>query len=73
MTKYFYDVKQGDVLSFEKECLVSFKTGIAGGKFIFKCETDSRDYDTKYRLKIKETHTRLVGKNPYFIQAWRIN
>lgn len=73
MRKYVYDVKKGDVISFEKACLVGFRTHVAGGQFILECETDSRDYDTKYRLKIKETHTRLVGKNPYFIQAWRIN
>lgn len=72
MRKCFYDVKTGDVLSFEKECLVGFRTYIGRGKFIFECETESREYDTSYRLKIKETHARLINKNPYFIQAWRM-
>lgn len=72
MTKCLYDVKDGDVISFEKECLVGFQTYIGGGQFILKCETASRDYDTSYRLKVKETHTQLVGKNPYYIQALRM-
>lgn len=72
MAKYLYDVKNGDVLSFEKECIVGFRTHIAGGKFILEYETESRDFDTSYRLKIKETHARNMGALHYFIQAWRM-
>lgn len=73
MKKYLYDVNPGDVISFEKECLVGFRTHIAGGQFILEIETESRDYDTSYRLKIKERYTRDPNKDRYFIQAWRIN
>lgn len=73
MTQHEYDLTKGNVISLKGECIVSFRTYISGGRFVFQYETESRDYDTSYRLKIKETHCRYGFKKRYFIQARRIN
>lgn len=72
--KSVYLSEIGDVLSFEKECVVSFRTLFLGfGKgLVLEYETESRDYDTSYRLKLKETHSKHLYKNDYFIQLRRI-
>lgn len=72
MRKYVYDVTNYDVISLKGECIVSFRTYISSGRFMLEYETESRDYDTSYRLKIKETHSRLPYKSEYFIQVRRM-
>lgn len=72
--KSVYVSEIGNVLSLEKECVVSFRTLLPrnGKGLVLEYETESRDYNTSYRLKIKETHSTHLYKNDYFIQLRRM-
>lgn len=67
-----YDVKNGDLISLKGECIVGFRTYASANQLVLVYETESRDYDSVYRLKVHDTHTMLVDKNDYYIQVLRV-
>lgn len=68
---YAYD-GISNVLLFKKECVVAFRTRLTRHGVVVEIETEGRNYDTLYRLKLKKTYTKIAYKNKYFVQLRRM-
>lgn len=71
MKKMVFGSKNKKIL-LEGECIVNFRTIVDDSKVILEYETESRDFDTEYKIKLKETYTKNKLRNKYYLQLRRI-
>ncbi len=71
MKKIVFNSKKNKIL-LEGECIVNFRTICNEKEIILEYETESRDFDTEYKIKIKETYSKNRVKNRYYLQLRRI-
>lgn len=71
MKKMVFNSKNKKIL-LEGECIVSFRTICNETEVILEYETESRDFDTEYKIKRKETYSKNKVRNKYYLQLRRI-
>ena len=71
MKKMVFNSKNNKIL-LEGECIVNFRTICNETEVILEYETESRDFDTEYKIKLKETYPIYKPKKKYYLQLRRI-